>query len=80
VELSRRLGIPVDDDREKARFPRLYRKQFWRIRMAPWRDRHDEIALALRSLPELKAAMPLLAESLRVLPKSFDAHAEDHRP
>jgi hypothetical protein len=65
--LSKRLAIPVEDAREKAAFPKMYRINFWRIALREWKHGCDEIALTIREPSEFAAVKTVLQEALATL-------------
>jgi hypothetical protein len=62
--LSRRLGLPIEDEGDKARFARLFRNSFWRIRIARWKATYDEIAVTLRDPKEFGKLRLVMTEAL----------------
>lgn len=65
--LSKRLAIPVEDAREKAAFPKMYRNNFWRIALREWKHGYDEIGLTIREPSELAVVERVLQEALATL-------------
>ena len=65
--LSERLGIPVEDEHEEARFHKFFWRSLWRIRTAKWKDGLDEIAVTLRAPEEFTRLRTVMARALRSL-------------
>ncbi|HUW85024.1 MAG TPA: hypothetical protein VMZ31_19760 [Phycisphaerae bacterium] len=65
--LAEQLGMPLEDEQEKRAFDRRFRANFWRVRRAPWKDEHDEIALTLRREVELEPALHVMGEAFESL-------------
>jgi hypothetical protein len=63
-QLSKRLGMPIEDAREKKAFPKMFRNSFWRIAMQEWKYGYQEIALTIREPSEFTATKGVLKEAL----------------
>ena len=63
--VAQRLGVGVEDEREKARFNKFFWRALWRVRVAHWKGDYDEVAVTLRDPREFRRLKPLLAEALK---------------
>ena len=66
-QLSKRLGIPIEDARDRKAFPRMFRSSFWRIALREWKHGYDEIGLTIREPKEFAAVKPALQDALATL-------------
>ena len=67
--LAKDLGIPVEDEHERARFSKMFWRALWRVRIAKWREDYDEVAVTLRDSNELARLGRVLESALAGLPR-----------
>ena len=67
--LSKKLGIPVVDEHEKARFNKMFWPSLWRIRVKKWRDQYDEIGVTIRDVKEFTRLRSVMSSALAELPR-----------
>lgn len=67
--LARKLGIPVEDEHEKPRFKEVFWRALWRVRIAKWRDPHDEVGVTIRDPKELTRLLRVMDAALGELPR-----------
>jgi hypothetical protein len=63
--LAQRLAMPLRDQYAgKIKPGGWLDKSLWRVRVEPWKDGWDEVAVSLRSPEELGRLLPVMAEAL----------------
>jgi len=67
--VAEKLGVPVVDENEKARFNKMFWRALWRVRIAKWRDDYDEVAVTVRDRKELTRLFGVMDAALTEFPQ-----------
>lgn len=67
--LSKKLGIPVEEEAEKPRLKKLFWPSLWRIRIQHWRDHYDEVGVTLRDVKEFARLRAVMSTALDEMPQ-----------